>query len=79
MHFADLDIFWLDDGRHRIAAFAEPGAIHSVAVVDQHQGSDDGPGVLGPHVELFAQGFERDFEIFDQRIGFILAVEGVFV
>ena len=30
-------------------------------------------------MQLFAQGFERDFEIFDQRIGFILVVEGVFV
>jgi hypothetical protein len=30
-------------------------------------------------VKLLAQRFERDFEIFDQRIGFILSVEGVFV
>ena len=30
-------------------------------------------------MEFFAQRFEGDFEIFDERIGLVLAVEGVFV
>ena len=37
------------------------------------------PRVLGAHVQFFAQRFQRDFEVFDERVGFVLAVEGVFV
>ena len=37
------------------------------------------PRVLGAHVQLFAQRGQRDFEVFDQRIGLVLVVEGVFV
>ena len=37
------------------------------------------PGVLGAHVQLLAQGLQRHLQILDQRVGFVLGVEGVLV
>ena len=77
--FADLNIFRLDDGRHRVTAFPSWCNRRGRRRRPKHQRPDDGAAVFGAHMQLFAQRFERDFQIFDQRIGFVLAVEGVFV
>ena len=54
-------------------------AVRRLPVVDQGQRPDHRAGIFRAHVQLFAQRFETDFEIFDERVGFVLAVEGVFV
>ena len=73
------NVLGLDDGGHRVAALAQARAVHPVAVVDEHQRPHDAAGVLGAHVELLAQGGQRDLEVLDERVGFVLAVERVLV
>src|SRR6266542_1624533 len=76
---ADLDVFGLDDGGHRVAALAQAGAVHPVAVVAEHHRTHDAPRILRAHVELFTEGGQGDFEVLDERVGFVLIVEGVLV
>src|SRR6266446_3748591 len=75
----DLQILGLDDGRDRVAALAEPRAVHAIAVVHEYHGPDDRPGVFGPHVQLLAERLQRHLEVLDERIGLVLGVERVLV
>jgi hypothetical protein len=52
---ADLDILRLHDRGHRVAALAQPRAVHHVAVVDEHERPHHAAGVLRPYVKLLAQ------------------------
>src|SRR5262249_9136866 len=60
-------------------ALPEPRAVDAVAVVPEHDRADDAPGVLRPHVELFAERGQRHLEVLDQRVRLVLVVEGVLV
>ena len=51
----DLHVLGLDDRGDRVAALAEPRAVHAVAVVAEHHRADDAASVLGPDVQLLAQ------------------------
>src|SRR2546430_6141144 len=75
----DLQILGLDDGGDGVSALAQPRAVHAIAVVHEHHGPADGPGVFGPHVQLLAQRRQRHLEILDERVGLVLRIEGVLV
>ena len=75
----DLEVFRFDDRRYRIAALAQFGAVHSIAVVAEHHRSDNAAAVFGPHMQFFPQGHQRDLQILDDGIRFILGIESIFV
>ena len=52
-------------------------AIHPIAVIAEDNRPHDASAVFRPHMELFTQRDERDFQILDDGIGLILRIECV--
>ena len=76
--FLNCDRFGLDDRGNVIAARSHPGTVDFVSGIDQRDGADQAPAVRRVDVQLFAQRTERDFQIFDHRVAFVLSVERLF-
>ena len=75
--FPELNHVRFDDGGKRVAARAHATAVDLIAFVDERDVADHRPAVFGEHVEFFAKRSERHFEVFEDRVGLVLRVEGV--
>jgi len=73
----ELHDLGLDDRGDGVAARAHPPAVDLVAGVHDRDVADHGAGLLGEDVQLFAQRPQRHFQVLQDRVGLLLAVEGL--